>query len=151
NQISALAVSDTGELFAGGSFTKAGGVTANNLAKWDGRNWSALGGEITGPVLAVAVRGSDVYVGGYFSGLGAGRDIARIAQWDGQQWTRLDTGVGGAGFGHVDVITIDPQGAIYAGGNFTEAGGAGASFVAKWNGDNWSALSGGIGGVIYAA
>jgi len=151
DQISALALSDTGELFVGGSFSKAGGVSAYNLAKWDGRNWSALGGELSGPVLAVSVRGSDVFVGGYFSGVGTGRDVARIARWDGEAWSGLDTGVGGAGFGFVDVITVDLRGAIFAGGNFTEAGGARASYVAKWNEDHWSALSGGIGGVIYAA
>ena len=38
----ALAVSGT-DLYAGGHFTTAGGVTANYIAKWDGSAWSALG------------------------------------------------------------------------------------------------------------
>ena len=38
----ALAVSGT-NLYAGGYFTKAGGVPANYIAKWDGSAWSALG------------------------------------------------------------------------------------------------------------
>ena len=34
-----------GSLYAGGGFTTAGGVAANNIAKWDGTtsSWSALG------------------------------------------------------------------------------------------------------------
>src|SRR5882724_3686898 len=68
------------------------------------------GGESYGPVLAVSVRGSDVYIGGYFTGVGTGPDSARIARWDGKQWSGLDTGVGGAGFGYVDVITVDLRG-----------------------------------------
>ena len=38
----ALAVSGT-NLYAGGDFTTAGGVSANYIAKWDGSAWSALG------------------------------------------------------------------------------------------------------------
>ena len=43
NVVYALAVDGAGNLYAGGEFTTAGGVTANNIAKWDGSAWSALG------------------------------------------------------------------------------------------------------------
>ena len=32
-----------GELYAGGTFTTAGGVSANYITKWNGSAWSALG------------------------------------------------------------------------------------------------------------
>ena len=35
-------------LFAGGDFTSAGGVEALDVAKWDGRGWSALGSGVDG-------------------------------------------------------------------------------------------------------
>src|SRR5882672_6674175 len=35
---------------------------------------------------------------------------------------------------------------LYAGGNFTTAGGASATNIAKWNGSSWSALGSGTGG-----
>ena len=44
--VNALAVSGT-NLFAGGAFTTAGGVTANYIAAWNGRTWSALGSNNT--------------------------------------------------------------------------------------------------------
>jgi hypothetical protein len=49
--VEALAVYDDGggpALYAGGSFTSAGGVAANGIAKWDGQTWSPLGSGTTG-------------------------------------------------------------------------------------------------------
>ena len=45
--VEALAHDGT-NLYAGGSFTTAGGVAASLVAKWDGANWSPLGSGITG-------------------------------------------------------------------------------------------------------
>ena len=41
--VNALAFDASGNLYAGGDFTTAGGVSANSIAKWDGSSWSALG------------------------------------------------------------------------------------------------------------
>lgn len=38
-----LAIDTNGQLFASGAFTTAGGVSANNIAKWDGTNWTNFG------------------------------------------------------------------------------------------------------------
>ena len=40
--LTALTVNGT-DLYVGGHFLTAGGVTANNIAKWDGTTWTALG------------------------------------------------------------------------------------------------------------
>ena len=55
-----LATADNGcgpALYVGGDFTTAGGVTVNGLARWDGREWSAVGGGpsvgVDGPVHAL--------------------------------------------------------------------------------------------------
>jgi hypothetical protein len=57
-------------LYAGGSFTTAGGLTANYIAKWDGSSWTALGSGMDNVVAALAVSGSDLYAGGYFGTAG---------------------------------------------------------------------------------
>ena len=67
----ALAVSGT-NLYAGGTFTTAGGVPANYIAKWDGSAWSALGSGVIGGtspgVNALAADGAGhLFVGGSFS------------------------------------------------------------------------------------
>ena len=39
---------------------------------------------------------------------------------------------------------------MYAGGNFTTAGGVSANFIAKWDGTNWSALGSGMNSTVNA-
>src|SRR5258707_1236971 len=78
----AAAVDGSGNLYIGGVFTAAGGVTANHIAKWDGSSWGALGSGINGDVFALAVSGSDLYAGGYFTTAG-GIAANYIAKWDG--------------------------------------------------------------------
>jgi hypothetical protein len=39
---------------------------------------------------------------------------------------------------------------LYAGGDFTKAGGNPASRIAKWNGTNWTALGSGLNGTVRA-
>ena len=52
------------DLYAGGGFTTAGGVTANHIAKWNGSAWSALGSGMNGGVYALAVAGTRPLRGG---------------------------------------------------------------------------------------
>ncbi len=138
----ALAVSGT-NLYAGGSFTKAGGVAANHIAKWDGSTWSALGSGTSGgagaAVLALAVNGTDLYAGGAFTW--AGEVPANyIAKWDGNAWSAL-----GSGMNHfVEALAVNGTD-LYAGGWFTAAGGVSANYIARWNGSTWSALGSGMG------
>src|SRR4029077_7422316 len=92
----ALAVLGT-NLFAAGVFTIAGGVAANQIAKWDGNTWSGVGGGIvgSGTVLALTTMGTNLYVGGSFTNMG-GVPANRIAKWDGTSWSALGNGVSGS-------------------------------------------------------
>ena len=83
-------------LYAGGYFTTAGGVAANNIAKWDGSAWSALGSGMNGQpdVYALAVSGTNLYAGGCFTTAG-GVPANNIAKWDGSAWSALGSGMDG--------------------------------------------------------
>jgi hypothetical protein len=64
-----IAVSGRNVYVGGASFILPGGVETKGIAKWDGGKWGALGpgvgeGAYTGPILAIASRGSTLYVGG---------------------------------------------------------------------------------------
>ena len=55
--------------------------------------------------------------------------------------------------GQVLALAVDREGTVvYAGGNFTTAGGATANNIAKWDGttSSWSALGTGVDGIVYA-
>ncbi len=144
------------ELVAAGSFGTAGGTGANNIARWNGSSWQALGSGISGFVLALAVFDDDgagpqlpaLYAGGVFT-LAGGNTVSNIARWDGTTWS---SPAGGMNDAVISFASIDPDGAgplprtLVAGGWFTLAGGTPASHIASWNGTAWSALGAGIGG-----
>src|SRR5262245_47584000 len=137
-------------LYAGGSFTSADGVAANRIARWDGSTWTALGSGVSGgvfPGVSVMIvhddgSGTALYAGGSFTSAG-GVAANGAAKWDGSTWTALGSGVNGGSFPGVSAMIVHDDGsgpAIYAGGNFTLAGGVEASRIARWDGSSWSAL-----------
>lgn len=150
----ALAVDGSGNLYAGGEFTTAGGVAANYIAKWDGTAWSALGTGFTdmySRVRALAVDGSgSVYAGGSFTTAG-GIEANYIARWDGMAWSALGTGMGGDPYGSPGyAIAVDRWDNVYAGGEFTMAGDVVGNGIAKWDGTTWSALGTGMNSSVNA-
>jgi hypothetical protein len=158
----ALAAYDDGTgagltLFAGGEFPGVPG--ADYLAAWDGQDWSGLGSPdagLNGEVHALAVYddgsggGPALYAGGVFTAAGS-QTVNHIARWDGQAWSPLGVGVGGFGFPSVEALAVYDDGsgggpALYAGGTFTTAGDHNANRIARWDGQVWTALAGGITG-----
>jgi hypothetical protein len=137
-----------GALYATGTFTTAGGVAAQNIARWDGQGWSALGTGLGGGFAtftgqALAVFNDQLLVGGSF--LAAGGITANgIARWDGAQWAAVAEGVmQGVSLGGVSALavhTANAQTELYVLGNFDKAGTERAQGIAKWNGSTWSSL-----------
>jgi hypothetical protein len=135
-------------LYVGGGFDQAGGVNAPNLAKWNGSTWTGFGAGPGGPVYDVTVYDDDgpgphppgLYAAGRFS-VGGGTD--GILRWNGSAWLQVGGGVsGGSGIyppvWALAVFDDDGPGphlpGLYAGGDFTTAGGVSASRIAKWDG-----------------
>ncbi len=80
------------ELFVGGHFQSAGGVAANNIARFDGKSWAALGTGCDREVRALAVFSGALYVGGQFDNCGA-NPAHGISRWDGEAWSTLAEGM----------------------------------------------------------
>jgi len=143
-QVNALETSGS-NLFAGGEFTKSGNKLVNSVAMWNGGAWSALGSGVDGPVYAVAVSDSNMYAGGYFTNA-SGVTANSVAKWNGTSWSTLTNGIPreeGNALACVYALAVSGPN-LYAGGNFTTAGGVGATNIAKWDGTTWSALGPGV-------
>ncbi len=141
-QVNAVAVSATGDIYIGGTFTLVGTLSANRIAKWNGSAWSALGSGLGSDVLALAVSGNDVYAGGTFTTAG-GAAIKGIAKWNGSTWSALGTGLSSAFNPNVSAIAISGAN-VYVGGVFSTAGGVTVNNIALWNGSAWAALGPGL-------
>jgi hypothetical protein len=147
-QVRALAVVGN-EVVVGGYFTSAGGVSANNVARFNTQTntWSSLGtGSSNGVnsfVNALAVVGSEVFVGGYFNEAG-GVSANRVARFNTQTntWSSLGTGSSnGVSGGNVNALAVVGN-EVVVGGSFTSAGGVSANNVARFNTqtNTWSSL-----------
>ena len=133
-----------GELYVGGQFGSADGLTVNNIAKYDGSNWTALGSGTDNQIRALRFVGSDLYVGGYFLNAG-GISANYVAKWDGTSWSALGSGVNSY------VLAFESIGSdIYVAGNFGTAGGLTTIGIAKWNGTSWSTLGSGLNNRAHA-
>jgi subtilisin-like proprotein convertase family protein len=145
-QVYALAALPDGDLVAGGSFTTAGGVTVNFIARWNGTSWSPLGTGMSGPVEALAILpNGDLLAAGDFTSAG-GVVVNGVARWDGASWSDL----GGGMNDHVRALAVLASGDVIAGGDFTAAGGVAADHVARWNGVAWSAMGSGMNDTVEA-
>jgi len=130
------------DVYVGGKFTSADKVMAYNIARWDGKNWSALGDGIRGDrerVQAMGISGSDLYAIGAFTTAGEAT-AHNIARWNGSGWSAPEIQA------EKDVWAIAVSGSdVYLSGNsFRIPGGARVKGIVRWNSKSWSGLGEGI-------
>ncbi|MBK8100663.1 MAG: hypothetical protein IPK26_26545 [Planctomycetes bacterium] len=139
-RVCTFTVLSAGNVAMGGTFDRAGGATAANLAHWDGVTVTPLGLATDAQVRALAaLPNGQLLVGGDFTRIWS-LPANRIARWTGTEWTALGSGMNGT----VDAVARLTNGDLVAGGTFTMAGGVAANRIARWNGSSWSALGTGM-------
>lgn len=145
-----MVIGSDGVLYAVGSFTSMGGVAnTNNIAKWNGSAWSALGTGVTSGsgILCIAIDSqNNIYVGGTFALMGGVANTLRIAKWNGSAWSAIGTGANDI----VRSLDVGPGDVLYIGGDFTTVNGTSAIRVASWNGTAISALGTGMDSSVFA-
>jgi hypothetical protein len=127
----------SGQLYAGGAFTSAGGVSTGGLARWNGSAWSSVGGYFLGTVYALEEHGGYLYIGGVFPGLANGANIAR---YNGTSYSNV--GSGGASGAVTEFVAAGTR--LYVGGNYGTIGGVTANNVAYWDGSAWHDMAIGL-------
>ena len=132
-EVLALTVLLNGDLVAAGRFTSAGGTPVNNIARWNGTGWSALGAGLDVRVDAVTTMpNGDLVAAGAFPVAG-GLPATGVARWNGSVWTPLGPGPSG----WVTALASLPNGELLAGFN-SSAVLVPSSTLQRWNGSAWS-------------
>lgn len=122
------------ELYVGGDISKAAGNTGENIQKWNGIQWSDVGGGTSWQIRTMKKHNNELYVGGGFESVANGLVRAsKIAKWDGVQWCALsDSIVGG-------VLALETyHDTLIIAGDFINIGGDTIHKIAKWDGGNYT-------------
>ncbi len=150
-------------LFVGGGFNSAGGVTAINIAQWNGSAWSPAGPGLPGQSFGTPGvhmfeifddgTGPSLFIGGAFTTtLQPNQPIRSIARWQNKTFVPVGGGTGTTGGREVFSLKTHDDGsgeALFAGGYLTSMGGQVVSGIARWNGASWASVGSGISGGTY--
>ena len=142
--VHALAECDSGsglELHAGGALASMGSVEVQNIARWNGTEWSAIPGYWNSQVHALAEHddgsGSKLFIGGLFTTVD-GLPSRFVAAWNGTSWTTFPSGMPG------QVVAL---GSSVSGGTselFAScqvfSGSSYAGHVLRWDGVQWNTI-----------
>lgn len=127
-------------LYIAGEFTNVAGVTANRIAKWDGKSWMPLDKGVNGLVTAMAAdKAGTIYIGGKFDSAG-GIPAMNIARWDGTKWSAM----GKETYKEVHALVVDKNNTLFVGGSFLRMENDSlARNIAQWNGTQWVCIGAG--------
>ncbi|TVQ54741.1 MAG: hypothetical protein EA377_04850 [Phycisphaerales bacterium] len=151
-----------GDLYVAGYFDSAGGTAGTaKLARWNGTTWQSLGAQLDaffnqlwGLTTWDDGNGEALYIAGNYVDIAGIPDASFITRYDGTTFSALGAPIGG----NVPLIVFsvypwdDGSGeALYIGGRFLNVDGVPANRIARWDGENWSALGSGISGTPQAS
>ena len=133
--------------FAGNFSGVLDNVKFQNIAMWDGKKWSNLGGGLNNDVfdLKYDAKNGRIYAGGRFSDVGGDKDADLIAYWDNTSWKKVegDKQIGNTGV--VYNIEVASNGNLYVGGSISVYDSLNkyvAEAIIVWDGKMWKGLVG---------
>jgi hypothetical protein len=143
------------KLVVGGAFTSAGGNNTDNVALWDGNNWSTLATgvnkvnnqdvgscfSLAGGVTALTVYQGNLIAAGEIYASGVNTFVC-VAKWNGNNWGGIVNKLtlseqGTSAFPCIRAMTVYNNKLIIA-GLFDSINNIKAKNIAQWNGVNWS-------------
>jgi hypothetical protein len=140
-------VSGPGGLLALGRFQRIGSVVVDGIARWDGTNWWPLGlgiwSRAEGPSAACISDDHRLFVVGYFYKV-HGQRAGHVAEWTGTQWAPLLVRrTLGLTDGYLQILCLTARdGALYAGGVYSDPEAGSGRAVWRLESNGWSRLPG---------
>ena len=151
--LTGIGVFDAGtgpSLFVGG-YMSSSSPHSDGMLRMTDTGWAPVGGGGLPSGLVRAFTPFDdgtglvLAVGGSFQAAG-GIQTEGVAFWDGETWSSPAGGLGGTNWVE-SMAVFDDDGAgpaLFVAGFFTLAGGVSVGNIAKWNGEAWSDVGGGL-------
>lgn len=162
--VNALTVFDDGTgptVYA--ALDSSGGRIAR-VMRWRNGDWETVGAPFGGGLFVARLQslavfndgsGPALYAGGWFESVG---DVpaTNVARWNGVQWAPVGAGLiqGLNRIPEVRAFAVYDDGrgsALYAGGAFTRSGTNALAGIARWNGQSWTDVGGGIRGEAFSS
>jgi hypothetical protein len=148
NQAVSRVATDGSDVYIIGSTGSCTGLTGG-FARSNGERWVGFGNGVsaaTADVFSILKDDDTVYAAGQFEQAGADQRDFSLSQWHDSAWHRVRegsfVGIGPNNFQYPVYALTKFDGALYAGGDFTQAGGHTLYSIARWDGSAWSGLGG---------
>ncbi|MGP1345623.1 MAG: hypothetical protein ACTS3F_03010 [Phycisphaerales bacterium] len=155
---------DAPSLFVGGKFTESSGIATNFVARWNGNQWHPLTGPegagngvsnpsnagwtITEALLPIdGPDGAELLVAGQFQ-IAGGEPASALAKWRDGELVPFSSGdANELDLAPSELLVLDDGTGpgLFAAGDFVAAGGRSVHGIARWDGTEWSPLSGPAG------
>lgn len=122
------------ELYVAGVFSEFDGVLAENLAKWNGTNWAAVGSVPTiadARVSLITATPNGLYLAGEFSTF-AGVPAQSVIRWDGVSWSALGDGLRAHGSYAQPFDAAATEYSVFFVGPMDTADGKSSHNIAEW-------------------
>jgi len=142
---------DGQSIYVGGQQLSIAWWSNYSLARWQKDHWSYVpgGNQISGAVQAIAVQDNNFYVGGTITSVEL-LQVNNIAHWNGSLWDDMAGGVTNDADNGM-VARILPKGSdVFVAGTFSRAGNNSVNNIARWDGELWHDLGGGVNGPVKA-
>jgi trimeric autotransporter adhesin len=137
------------DLIVGGSFCSAGAMTATNIARWNGANWSGLGNGLEITVLALSGDEQCIFAGGtagpyqrchLFEPASFGGS-ARVHRFESNRWDKIADFAGLDRYNLLRVkALLSREGLVFASGTFVHIDGFIAQGLTVWDGRSWNGV-----------
>lgn len=109
-----------------GGFSRAGDVSANEIAFWDGENWGSPDSTLhAGLVKVTGDKNGSIYVAGFFYDISP--FLQFLARWDDKGWSALN-----GGLNRQPITLFAKDNTLFVGGSFTQAGQMSSNYIAAW-------------------
>lgn len=140
SEVRDIAFDNVGNVYVGGAFAGAGGVSSRNIIMWNGTSWQAMGAGTdlsSGPFDLLWHPTYGLLMGGDFTITVSGTTWYNLAQWQSGAWGRIG---GTFANGTVRAMAVLSTGDLVITGDFSGTPNSCMTY-ARWNGTTWNCFA----------